>query len=347
MKGAAIVALTLSCQGFWFGGRSGRVEIGWAQDVPPPPATLSWRLMLGEAEVSRGETGFSAAPGAPQHLGIALPPLRAHASLTWRWKLGEAAGGRVLAEGTAAVHAFAHDILAPWAERLRAVPARIVVCDASGRLPEILSARQVPHLAVARAAQVAGVRADLIVVGPGQLAGDPEGEAALLRAVRAGASAMVFEQTRPRVLGHAARPRRPPEPLVIAGNHPLLRGLDAEALGSWLSGVRDVWPVSPAPGRAAQALLAWPTSVSVHARPEPQGLLPSKPLDERQAGGGTTSDAEVPREALLLSEALGAGWLVLCQLPIERWSEDPRGQVLLDNALDYLLSSREPIQDEE
>jgi hypothetical protein len=39
--------------------------------------------------------------------------------------------------------------------------------------------------------------------------------------------------------------------------------------------------------------------------------------------------------------------LVLCQLPIERWSEDPRGQVLLDNALDYLLSSREPIQDEE
>lgn len=336
MKTAAIVALTLSCQGFWFGGRSGRIELGWVLDAPAPPATLSWRLMLGEAEVSRGTTGFRAAPGAPQHLEIGLPRLRAHTRLTWRWRLTEATDQRVLAEGTAAINAFASDILAPWAARLRAAPARIAVCDASGRLPEILSAQEIPHLAVARAAQLAGLRADLILVGPGQLVDDPDGEAALQRAVRAGASAMVFEQTGPRVLGHAARPRRPPEPLVIAGDHPLLRGLDEDLLRSWLSGSRDVWSVSLKPSGATRALLAWPPSGSATLRSTPQGLLPWKRNDECEAPCDTTREA--PLEALLATDVVGAGRLVLCQLPIERWSEDPRGLLLLDNALDYLLS---------
>jgi len=337
MKTAAVVALTLSCQGFWFGGRSGRIALTWAPDVPAPRATLSWRLMLGEAEASRGTLAFSARPGLPQQLELGLPRVRAHTRLTWLWELSGLTSPKALARGSATIHAFASDMLAPWATRLRLAPARIVVCDASGELPEMLSAQAIPHVAVARAVQLAGLRADLILVAGDRLGDDPDGEAALLRAVRAGASAMVFEQTTPRLLGHAARPRVPPARLVLAGDHPLLRGLDEELLSSWLAGsARDVWAVHLAPGGSARALVAWPPSGAALRGPAPRELLHSKREREPEETRETTQ--AVPLEALVVAELVGAGRLVLCQLPIERWSEDPRGQLLLDNALDYLLS---------
>ena len=49
-----------------------------------------------------------------------------------------------------------------------------------------------------------------------------------------------------------------------------------------------------------------------------------------------------PIDALILTRTIGAGRLVLCQAPLDRWHDDPRSRIFLRNALDYFLTRPEP-----
>jgi hypothetical protein len=168
-------------------------------------------------------------------------------------------------------------------------------------------------VAIADAGQLAGLTADVVLVAAGRLDGDTYAQAALLRVVRAGAGAIVFEQSGVRLAGHAVRRRPTPDRLACRFDHPLLRGLDEGAFAAWLPGSRDTWAIRFTNGKQGRAIVFWPSAA-------PEGPPPAVV------------------DALLTTEAVGAGRLILCQLPISHWDEDPRAQLLLDNALDYLLS---------
>ncbi len=45
-----------------------------------------------------------------------------------------------------------------------------------------------------------------------------------------------------------------------------------------------------------------------------------------------------PIDALVLTKTLGKGRIVLCQVPLGAWESDPRSQLFLVDALDYLAS---------
>jgi hypothetical protein len=47
-------------------------------------------------------------------------------------------------------------------------------------------------------------------------------------------------------------------------------------------------------------------------------------------------------DSILLSKSVGRGRMVLCQLPLGKWQSDPRSQMFLRNAMDYLLTRPEP-----
>ena len=71
------------------------------------------------------------------------------------------------------------------------------------------------------------------------------------------------------------------------------------------------------------------------------------PADEPVATVGSyprevPGEQPVPIDAVLMSKSVGKGRLVVCQLPLGDWSKDPRSQMLLNNAVDYLLSRPEP-----
>ena len=54
------------------------------------------------------------------------------------------------------------------------------------------------------------------------------------------------------------------------------------------------------------------------------------------------SEEPAPIDALLVSKTIGRGRVVLCQIPLGPWESDPRSQLFLADALDYLLSRPEP-----
>ena len=55
------------------------------------------------------------------------------------------------------------------------------------------------------------------------------------------------------------------------------------------------------------------------------------------------SETVVPTDALLLVKPMGRGRMVLCQIPLGPWNEDPRSQLFLRNAIDYLLTQPQPM----
>ncbi|MEK6239446.1 MAG: hypothetical protein N2C14_32410, partial [Planctomycetales bacterium] len=52
------------------------------------------------------------------------------------------------------------------------------------------------------------------------------------------------------------------------------------------------------------------------------------------------SDARAASHALLVHHPIGRGRLILCQIPLGLWKNDPRSQMLLANALEFLLTQR-------
>ena len=159
--------------------------------------------------------------------------------------------------------------------------------------------------------------ADAVLVGPDALSDSPFEQAPLLSLAESGASVMIFRQHRPAVLiGYPLTLRDTPAKLEWQTDHSLLNGFEPQDLHSWIAGVPSLQVVQlPAD--------------------EPVSVVGSYP---REVPG----EQPAPVDAVLLSKSVGKGRLVLCQLPLGDWSKDPRSQMLLNNAVDYLLSRPEP-----
>ena len=154
------------------------------------------------------------------------------------------------------------------------------------------------------------VQPDLLIVGTGQLGKEIEGQGKLLNLAAAGTSVLVLRQTQPATLaGYAVVQRILPPKLAWQADHPLARCLrlfETPALG------RDGWAIRLPADEPALEIGWWP--------------------------GETPTRKPVPIDALALVKALGKGRIVLCQVPLGPWETDPRSQLFLVEALDYLAS---------
>jgi hypothetical protein len=93
--------------------------------------------------------------------------------------------------------------------------------------------------------------------------------------------------------------------------------LDADDLKSWILGdAPELLPIELPADEAALELAYWP--------PEIAATVP------------------VPIDAMIAVKSVGSGRIVFCQLPMGDWTSDPRSQLFLYNALNYLSTRPEP-----
>ncbi len=302
----AIIVL-LAQHGYWVGGQEYPVNFAWTVRANPPPATVRWTLLAGEVRLAEGQMPLPGNGAEGATLTLRAPEVRVPTQLTLRYTVRTAdAEGRELCSGSEPIRVFPPIDLKPLAGRLG--ERELAVWDADDGLPLVLSAQTVPHRRLENISDLLTTRADLILVGPDRL--DDEQALAILRDQAArGASIMIFRQSRIGRLQAYRLARRPGTALRWRTEHPLLSDLPAEAWQS-LIGAEEIALEVPVDHPALELAFYPP---EVHS---------AQPL---------------PLDALLLTQTIGNGRIVFCQLAAGDWSRDPRSQALLRSTLQYLL----------
>ncbi|MEX0654591.1 MAG: hypothetical protein WD534_16985 [Phycisphaeraceae bacterium] len=298
---ATVLTITLSTQGHWLADRPGTVSVAWVAPEQAVDAVLDWQLTLDALPLAAGRLELDGNDEATA-LTIDAPAVRVPTTLKWSYQLHADDDGRRLGEGGRTLRLYP-DPLAGLAERVTEPVVVVGEGEPATALTDVLEQADVPHRQADRAATLQLTRPGIVLVVAGHLE-DAAGEThALTQLARSGASVMLFEQqTAGRLFDHRLRRRPPPTNLDWQTEHALLRHLDAGVRASWLSPGRDLWAIERSADRPGRALAAWP--------------------DEG--------------DALALTRPLGRGRLVLWQLPLGPWADDPRSRQLLVNALDDL-----------
>jgi hypothetical protein len=287
--------------------------------VGAPGAVLSWELQLGLVQLASGQVTLEA--GQPTaRIGVSVPPVRVRTAMRWAYCVTDPASTEVLAVGAETIHVYPEGLLGGVAKRL--VGKTLVVCDRADGLPRTLASAGIPLTRVDNDATAIGilgtVSADAILVGPDYLTDSLFSQTALLNQARSGRSVFVFAQTRVRRLaGYPLAQRARPSQLEWRLEHPLLDGFQPGDVEDWLRPPSD-------DVRAVQLPVDEPALEVVYWPRETPGREP------------------IPIDALLVVRQVGDGRIVLCQLPTTNWNEDPRAQLLLRNALNYLVTRPEP-----
>lgn len=315
MKTASLLILLLSNAGYWFGGREGTVNVRYATEDALPAAELTWELHLGGARLASGEIAIE--PGRePAEVKLTPPRVRARSTMRWRYRLTERATGKELETGDVPLHVFPDDVMEGVAGRMKDKRLVVIGGDDAG-LSARLRAAEVPHTTLAAAADLALNRPDIVLVGRDVLGESPFEQSPLLAQASAGASVMLFRQSRPpKVAGYRLARREVPRSLEWRPEHPLFAGAGGEQLDDLLRDGAEVLAVRLPADEAALELAWWPREVK--------------------------GEEPAPMDALVVTKSIGAGRLVICQLPLGDWEDDPRAQLLLAGALDYLLTRPQP-----
>jgi hypothetical protein len=202
------------------------------------------------------------------------------------------------------------------ASRLRGT--KLYVIDRPDGLPALLAAAKIDATRVAATEDLQSPKADLVLVAANRLDDSPFAQAPLLSQAQAGAQVMIFRQTKPKsLLGYPLARRTLPPQLTWRQDHPLLQCLDADDLASWFVDESNELNAIRLPAdEPVLELAAWPRE--------------------------TAGTDPVPIDALALVKAVGKGRIVLWQIPLGDWKSDPRSQMVLQNALNYMLTPPEP-----
>jgi len=308
MKLATVLIIIAANQGYWFGGREGTIALRAAVRGGLPAADVAWELSYEHLRLAGGKVAL-----APDDMTLALTPpsTRARITLHWSYRLQKRDSGAEIERGEIAIHVFPDDLMSGASQRIG--HKRLIVWDLPSGLPEVLNRARVPFTRIASADRLQAVDADMLLVGPQAVGNSPFVQTPLIRLAEAGTSVMVFRQDGPStLLGYDLATRDVPRGLEWRADHPLLNNFQPDDLQSWLK------------GRSSLAVVRLPAD-------EPALEIGHYP---REVAGAPPA----PIDAVLLSKSVGAGRLVLCQLPLGDWQADPRSQIVLRNAIDYLLS---------
>lgn len=311
----ALLVITLSFGGHWFGGRPATIDMRWAAIHEHPDATVVWQLEHERIGIAKGALKLPPDDG-PGVLTLTTPVVRARTVMQWHYRIQDCEQGKVLSAGAVPIHLYPDDQLEGLAARL--ADTGIAVLDTTRELSGLLGRAGVRHRHVLKASALRLHRSRVIVIAPEELSEPGFEQPALMAAARGGTGVLIFQQSRPRrLMGYGLALRPVPARLAWRLDHPLLRGFMKGDLGQekWRSAPGFVAVQLP-PDEAALEVAFWPC----------------------EAAG----DDPAPIDAMIVTRTTGPGRIVLCQLPLGNWGDDPRNQRFLVNALDYLTSRPAP-----
>jgi hypothetical protein len=216
-----------------------------------------------------------------------------------------------LGSGKSSINIFPNNIFKDMTDRLTNV--NITILDKHGNLAAFLRKLKIPFKIVSRLSELEFTRGNMIIVAEDEIQNASFSSNVLVDLADCGAGVLIFRQTRCEMLaGYSVSRRDIPRRFEMRKDHPLLYRLEPEDLASWFPGKQDVqWAINLPADEPALEIIWWPR-VSPGTKP-------------------------VPIDALVASRRIGKGQLVFCQIPLGDWLSDPRSQLFLASALDYLL----------
>ena len=305
-------------------GQDQSVNVRWIAKEPMPPADLVWELGLGPVKLAGGTVAMNGDQGVTVTIKAReVGDVRVRTKLRWGYQVIGRNDKKMLETGEMPVFVFPADLTQDWAKRIANQPGadndvkKLVVWDDPDGLPKVLEAAKVPFTRVTDLSKLMD-RPDMILVGANQIDESAFSQGPLIGFATAGTSVAVLEQKRPeRLAGYALARRELPADIHFKPEHLLFDRLSPDDLHSWVAGTSGaLWAVQLPPDEPALELAWW--------APEAAGDQP-RPID-----------------ALIVTKTIGDGRLVLCQVPLGPWGQDPRSQIFLGNLLSYLATRPEP-----
>jgi hypothetical protein len=294
------------------GGQEQSIELRWTVQQQMPDAVVIWNLSVAKTTLAEGQTKLPGADGKAT-IKLVAPKVRAQTDLQFTYRIVQANADRELATGTTTVHVFPDQL-----NELAALTADtpLLVIDAAGALPAVLKAAGAKFDHNEDLSGLAATTQKIIVIGENRLSAEDPAAAALQALARGGASVLVLRQSAAVRVLQFERADRDVSGYTVADEHPLLRHLPVEAWKSFLAE-----PVR-------QPALAMPKDLAavelVHGPVEAETVT-SAPLD-----------------VLLMTQTLGAGRVVFCQLPLDQPAADARQQQLILNLIEYAQTRPQP-----
>jgi hypothetical protein len=183
----------------------------------------------------------------------------------------------------------------------------------------LLDAAKVPYTRIDDPSRID--RADVVIVGEDQLDDSTFGQSALMSLAEQGKSILILRQNKPSTLaGYPLIARPMPTKLAWKLDHPLFDRLSEADVQSWLTAGKPVQAIVLPADEPALELAYWPL--------ETPATMPAK--------------APSPIEVVAFTKTIGSGRVVCFTLPLGDWQSDPRSQILIGNALVYLLTPPQP-----
>lgn len=314
MKLATLLLVLLSNQGYWFGGREGSITFRPAARGGLPKAVISWDLMIDHVRLAGGEEPLPEGDD-PGVIRFTPPATRARVTLHWKYRLVAANDRHELEAGDVPINLFPDDLSARLPDILDG--KTLAVWDKPQGLPALLDRAKVRYTLAKSPSDLQVSNQDIVLVGMSVIGESPFDQTPLAGLAESGASVMIFLQPGPATLmGYPLQPRDVPLKLQWREDHPLLQNFEPDDLQSWMAGVRQFRCVQLPADEPALEIGYYPR--------ETPGIMPA------------------PIDAVLLTKSVGKGRIVLCQLPLGEWVTDPRSQILLRNAMNYLLTRPQP-----
>jgi len=314
MKTSAVVIILLSHQGYWFGGQQGQLTLRWATVEGLADTVLVWDLMLADARISGDRVAISAEK-RPSTISITPPAVRVRTPMRWVYRIIQRKDGKEIARGEKTIHVFPKNLLKSISSRTK--DKKIFVWDSQKKLPKLLTEGKITHKVIKHPSELQFKRSDIVLVAADQIDRTPFIQSSLLGQAQAGAGVLFFEQKRaPMLAGYMVARRPAPKKLEWKQDHPLLSRFRAEDLQSWfVSRDKNLMAIQLPKDEPALEIGYWAREVK--------------------------GDKPVPIDAVLVTKKIGEGRLVLSQIPLGDFENDPRSQLFLANAINYLLTRPE------
>jgi hypothetical protein len=325
MSKAAVIVLALTNQGYWFGGQQAEVRVEPAAKVKLDGAVLQWRLLFGSKTLVSRSLQLNSAE-RPAVLKITPPEVRTPTTLRLVYCLYDKPTSSKQAErpepitnGSVTIHVFPNNLLASLPKLLK--HRDLVVWDERDGLPKLLTRTKIPHKRINELSDLTFRRPEMLLVAADRLNDDQPAQARLIALARAGSNILILNQSRVKSLVGFQQLNRRGAPQ----GKTVLKWRDRNSLSRHSTMYAELLESGTIPafripaGAAVLEIAYWPAQAAVKP--------PVKP---------TATDA------VLAAQKLGKGRLVLCRLPLGPWATDPRSQVFLADAVDYLVSPAEP-----
>jgi hypothetical protein len=311
---ASCLVILFSHGGHCFGGGPCAVSVTWKAEAQTPPAVVAWSLSYAGTAAASGKMLLESR-GAPAQVALELPAVRDRTKFTWTYQLLRKDDGQLIEEGSREIHVYPP---IAWTElRSKLDAARVLLLGGSSGLSRLLDNAQLRWQTVATPAELELRSADVILVAPDALARPGEGQAALLAIAARGAGVLVLAQSGLPTLTGLKTASHPPAACQWRADHPLLAALPTPVWQSWLeTGATTAAAVTVPPTEPVLEVAYWP------------------PMAE--------SRALAPLDAAIVEKQVGRGRLILCQVPASADLDDPRTQLFLRTALEYLRTDPRP-----